>query len=147
MHAELTRRFMQEEVAQYAVITGDNNPIHLGPNERFGRPIVHGMLYGSLFGTIFGASIAGSVYVSQSFKFRKPVFVGDDVTARVVVTGVREKPHLVTCATTILLADGTLATEGEAVVLLPQPTGGAAGSGAGGGGGATAAAAPHEQMR
>lgn len=87
------------------------------------RPIVHGMLFGSLFGTIFGASVTGSIYASQSFKFQKPVFVDETITARITVTGVRQSPHLATCETVILKADGSVACKGEAVVLLPAPTG------------------------
>lgn len=43
------------------------------------------MLYSSLFGTIFGAAIPGSIYMSQSFKFRKPVYVGESHTQAVYV--------------------------------------------------------------
>ncbi len=79
------------------------------------------MLFGSMFGTIFGKSITGSVYLSQSFSFKKPVFVGEEITARVEVTAVRGKPHIVTCRTTIHKAGGELAVEGEAAALLPPP--------------------------
>ena len=90
-------------------------------NTRACRPIVHGLLFGSMFGTIFGKSIRGSVYLSQSFSFRKPVYVGEQIHARVEVVAVRAKPHIVTCKTTVVKADGDVAVEGDAVALLPQP--------------------------
>ena len=100
------------------------------------------MLYGALISTIFGATIPGSVYVSQSFRFRRPVFVGDGVVARVEVTAVRAAPrHLVTCATTVRRSggDGRVCLEGEAVVMLPPvpaAVGVAAAAGRGSGSGA-----------
>lgn len=126
--AELTRSFDLEQVRRYAQLAGDDNPVHtdaaFAATTRFGRPIVHGMLYGSLFGTIFGATIPGSIYVSQTLTFRAPVFVDELITARMEVVEVREKPHcsFATCATRILRAgDAAPLCEGQAVVMLPAP--------------------------
>jgi 3-hydroxybutyryl-CoA dehydratase len=148
---ELARHFDIEDVRAFAALAGDDNPLHLDADfaaaGRFGRRVVHGMLYGSLISTIFGAQIPGSVYVSQSFRFRRPVYVGDTVVARVEVTRVATAPrHLVTCRTTVSrrVAEGSpggksraggtaddgrspigaglgeeLCLDGEATVLLP----------------------------
>lgn len=99
---------------------------HLRPSSIFScRPIVHGMLYSSLFGTIFGASIPGAIYLSQTFKFKAPVYVGETISAKIEVTGVRTKPfHAATCSTKIVRENGEVCTEGEAVVMLPEPTSG-----------------------
>jgi acyl dehydratase len=114
-------------VQTFADLCGDHNPVHLdaafAATTRFGAPIAHGMLYGSLIGTIFGASVPGSIYVSQTFKFKKPVYVGEPVVARVEVVEVRAAPHIATCATTVRKADGSIACEGQAVVLLPPRPG------------------------
>ena len=89
-HAELTRRFTADDVEAYAALSGDHNPIHLdeaaAATTRFGQRIVHGMLPAGLFGTVFAAAYPGSVYVAQSFAFRAPVFLDDDVLARITVT-------------------------------------------------------------
>jgi acyl dehydratase len=80
------------------------------------------MLYGSMFGTIFGSCISGSVYCNQSFTFRKPVYIDERVTARIEVISVRTSPHhMATCKTAIIKADGIVACEGEATVMLPPP--------------------------
>lgn len=89
------------------------------------------MLYGSLVGTIMGATIPGAVYVSQDFRFRRPVYVGDTVIARVVVTRFADATHVgavqrqqVTCETTVRrAADGRVCLEGDAVLLLPRAPG------------------------
>ena len=70
------------------------------------RRVTHGMLYSSLIGTIFGSSIAGAVYMNQTFQFRRPVFVGDAVTARIVVTRAALSPkHMITCRYAITYDD------------------------------------------
>lgn len=84
--AELSRLFTAEDVAAFAAVSGDHNPLHLDPayaaTTRFGRCVVHGMLHSSLFSTIFATRIPGAVYVSQNLDFKAPVFVGDTVIAR-----------------------------------------------------------------
>ena len=89
-YAELTRTFTLADVQAYAVLNGDHNPLHLdetfAATTRFGARIVHGMLPAGLFGTVFAAAYPGSIYVAQSFAFRAPVFIGDDVLARCTVT-------------------------------------------------------------
>jgi 3-hydroxybutyryl-CoA dehydratase len=83
---------------------------------------VHGIFVSSLIGTIFGRGKQGSVYVSQSLAFKRPVHVGVPVTARVEVIQVDEKRKgiLVTCKTTCALQNGDIAIDGEAKVLVPK---------------------------
>ena len=83
---------------------------------------MHGILVSSLFSTLFGRAIHGSIYVSQSLHFKRPVFVGASVRAKMEIVSVdhRAKGSLLTCTTTCCLLDGTLAVVGEAKVLLPQ---------------------------
>ena len=135
MRAELQRTILAPDVAAYAALLGDTNPLHLdaafAARTPFQRPIAHGMLSAGLIPTIFGATIPAAVYVSQTLSFKRPVFVGDAVTARVTVTAVRLVPArggapagaqqpLVTCSTQVLLdASGKVALEGESVCLLP----------------------------
>lgn len=122
----LTRVMTQDLVGAFAYVSGDDNPVHLdagfAATTRFKRPIAHGMLYGSMISTIFGAQFKGAVYLSQQFQFKKPVFVGDTVTATVTVADVRESPYIVTCKTVVAdAATGEVCTDGEAKVLLPEP--------------------------
>ena len=120
--AEWTRTWGEAAVAQFAALSGDDNPVHLdaeyAATTQFRRPIVHGMLYGSMIGTMFGGQIPGSIYMSQDFKFRKPVFVGDTVTARIEVVHAREKPHIITCDTSVVNGEGVRVMDGQAKVLV-----------------------------
>ena len=133
MWAEMRKTITRADVAAYAALLGDTNPLHLdaafAATTQFKRPIAHGMLSAGLIPTVFGAIIPSSVYVSQTLHFRRPVFVGDTVIARIRVTGVKTTPvrggggaqqPLVTCETLVLLDDtGKTALEGESVCLLP----------------------------
>jgi 3-hydroxybutyryl-CoA dehydratase len=130
--AELRRVVTSADVASYAALLGDDNPLHLdaafAATTHFKRPIAHGMFSTGLIPTIFGATIPASVYVSQTFRFLRPVYVGDAIVARIEVTGVTNKavgrtgarhPFL-TCQTSILLeATGKVAVEGQAETMLP----------------------------
>lgn len=88
----LARRVSEENVALFAMATGDTNPIHLDKeyarSTPFKRCIAHGMLTGSLFSTLFGTEWPGpgAIYLEQSFRFLRPVPVGDMVTAKATVT-------------------------------------------------------------
>lgn len=123
--ASVTHVFRQEIVNQFATICGDNNPLHTDPafaaTTFFKGTIVHGIFVSSLFSTLFGRSISGAIYVSQSVNFKKPVHVGAQVTATVTVQSIeaKKKGELITCSTVATLADGSVAIDGEAKVLLP----------------------------
>ncbi len=123
--AELTRTFSDEDVRAFARLSGDSNPVHLddayAARTRFGRRLVHGMLTAGLISAVLGMQLPGpgSIYLSQTLKFRAPVFIGDTVTARVTVKTVREDKPIVTFETVCLNQEGKKLLEGEAVLLVP----------------------------
>lgn len=141
VYAELRHVVSAGDVSTYAGLLGDTNPVHtdaaFAATTPFKRPIAHGMLSAGLIPTIFGATVPGCIYVSQSLRFVRPVFVGDAVVARVTVRSVRLaalprgggalQPY-VTCDTVVTVeGSGKVAIDGEAVVLLPPlPAGSAA---------------------
>ena len=129
--AELQRVVTAADVSAYAALLGDSNPLHtdaaFAATTPWKRPIAHGMISAGLIPTIFGATIPSSVYVSQTLRFTRPVFVGDTVRARVEVRAVAARKigggtvhQFATCATTVTLEDGGLvAVDGEAVAMMP----------------------------
>ena len=124
--AEVSKTIADEDVRAFAELTGDRNPVHLdegyAASTRFGRRIAHGMLGASLISAVLANELPGrgTVYLSQTLRFTAPVFLGDTVTARVVVRHVREDKPVVTLETFCTNERGERVVEGEAVVLLPK---------------------------
>ncbi|OQR89965.1 MaoClike domain containing protein [Thraustotheca clavata] len=122
--AEIHHTFTSNDVENFAQLTGDTNPLHLDPifctKTQFKKPIVHGILCTSLFPTIFGATLPGSIYVSQSIRFKKPIYVNEPLQIRIEVTQVKERMRLVICNTECFNAQGEVAITGQANVLLPK---------------------------
>jgi 3-hydroxybutyryl-CoA dehydratase len=124
--AEMSKTITDEDVRAFAGLTGDRNPVHLdeeyAAQTRFGRRIAHGMLGASLISAVLANELPGrgTVYLSQTLKFTAPVFLGDTVTARVVVKHVREDKPVVTLETVCTNERGERVVEGEAVVLVSR---------------------------
>jgi acyl dehydratase len=124
--AEVSKTITEEDVLAFAGLTGDRNPVHLdeeyAKSTRFGRRIAHGMLGASLISAVLANELPGrgTVYLSQTLRFTAPVFLGDTVTARVVVKAVREDKPVVTLETVCTNERGERVVEGEAVVLVPR---------------------------
>ena len=124
--AEISKTVTEEDVRAFAELTGDRNPVHLdegyAAGTRFGRRIAHGMLGASLISAVLANELPGrgTVYLSQTLKFTAPVFLGDTVTARIVVRSVREDKPVVTLDTVCTNQRGERVVEGEAVVLVPE---------------------------
>lgn len=113
----------KQTVEAFASVSEDNNPIHLDEDfaktTQFERPIVHGMLASSLISGLLASKVpgAGSIYLGQSLKFVRPIFVGETVTAKVEVTSVRDDKPIAVISTQVLNANGEVAVDGEATVM------------------------------
>lgn len=122
--ATVTKKITDEDIRHFADLVGDYNSLHLDDEyshkTRFGRRIAHGMLSASLISTAIGTKLpgAGTVYLSQTFKFVAPVFPDDTVTARVTITNIREDKPIVTLETVCFNQQNEPVVRGEAVVLV-----------------------------
>jgi 3-hydroxybutyryl-CoA dehydratase len=79
----------EEDIRLFADISGDHNPLHLdaafASGSIFKQRVAHGMLTASLVSTAL-ASIPGTIILLQiSLTFEKPVYIGDNLTAKVTV--------------------------------------------------------------
>jgi len=123
--ASRTKRFTDEDVRAFAVISGDTNPVHLDDDyaagTRFGRRVVHGMLTASLISATLANDLPGegTIYLGQTLRFTAPVFIGDTITATVEVTAFRADKRIATLATTCINQDGQVVLTGEATALVP----------------------------
>lgn len=92
-------RFSQADVAAFAQVTGDNNPLHLdaayAAQTPFKRPIIHGMLGASIFTKVLGTEFPGygSVYLGQTLEFLRPMFVDTDYEAVFTVQSINADKH------------------------------------------------------
>ena len=123
--AELRRTVAASDLDAFAAVTGDTNPVHLDEAYAAATPfkgrIAHGMLSAGYISAVLGTRLPGpgAVYVSQSLSFRRPVRIGDEVTAEVKVTAIDAARGRVTFATNCIVAGKTV-VEGEAVVIVPR---------------------------
>lgn len=81
----------------------------------------HGMWVGSLFSALLGMHLPGfgTIYLSQTIKFKHPVMLGDNVTASVTVTHKDQEKKHITLKTLCQNTKKDIIAEGEAIVLAP----------------------------
>ena len=117
----LTRR----DIELFAVMSGDVNPAHVDEeyarSDMFHKIIAHGMWGGSLISTVLGTELPGpgTIYLGQTFRFLKPVAIGDTVTAKVTVTGKDEKKKRLTLDCVCINQKEEEVITGEAEVIAP----------------------------
>jgi len=123
--AEITRTVGAHDLQVFAEVSGDTNPVHLdeayAKTTTFGGRIAHGMLSAAYVSAVLGTKLPGpgAIYLSQSLRFRRPVRIGDEVTARVTVKALDEKRGHVTLETVCVVAGKTV-MDGEALVMAPK---------------------------
>jgi 3-hydroxybutyryl-CoA dehydratase len=113
------------DIAAFAQLSGDTNPVHLdeayAQTTPFGGIVAHGMLSAAYISAVLGTQLPGpgAIYLSQSLRFRRPVRIGDEVVARVTVMALDERRGHVTLETVCLVA-GKVVLDGEALVMAPK---------------------------
>lgn len=119
------KKISSSDVERISLLTGDDNPIHLNEdyakNSKFGRRIVHGMLVASMFLKIFGTKFPGNgcVYVSQDIKFIRPVYLGDEVRAEVLIESVDFQKNIIKFLT-FATVNGIVVVESFAKILISR---------------------------
>jgi len=109
-----------EHVRKYAEISGDRNPLHFDEafvkGTKFGRLVVQGGLTTGLLHALVAMDMPGpgTVFLSQSWKFTAPVFIGDTITAEAEVVSVHPSKPVSQLAIRVWREDGETVLEGEA---------------------------------
>jgi 3-hydroxybutyryl-CoA dehydratase len=129
MSASLSRTITREDIARFADVTGDRNPIHI--DEEFarefcigekpiGRNIAHGMLGAGMLSAVLGTRLPGpgGVYMGQTLSFKKPVFIGDTITAKVEIIDLRREKHHIRASTVCVNQDEAVVIDGEALLYF-----------------------------
>ena len=122
-NAEITRKITEKDINDFAVLTGDNNPVHT--NDEFAKKtifkqkVAHGFITASLISTVIATKLPGpgSIYLSQNLKFLGPVFINDEVMVRITVESVDNEKKRVRLVTECFKSEKKVIS-GEAIVLV-----------------------------
>jgi acyl dehydratase len=123
--ASLSRTLTWRDIELFAAMSGDVNPAHVDQgfarSDMFHKIIAHGMWGGALISTLLGTELPGpgTIYVSQTLKFRRPIGLGDRVTVTVRAAAKDESKHRITFDCTVVNQDGNVAISGSAKVVAP----------------------------
>jgi 3-hydroxybutyryl-CoA dehydratase len=126
MAAEVSRAYDEWDIFIFAGVTGDLNPAHTDEEFAEGTPfhgrVAHGMLTSSLISAVLGTKLPGpgTIYLSQELKFRRPVRIGDMITARAEIVELLQEKNIAKLKTTCVNQRGEMVLEGEAVVMPPK---------------------------
>jgi 3-hydroxybutyryl-CoA dehydratase len=123
--AETTHVVGAADIEAFAAVSGDVNPVHLdeayAKGTPFGGRIAHGMLGAAFISAVIGNKLPGpgAIYLSQSLRFRRPVRIGDPVTAKVVIKALDTAKGHATLET-VCLVNGKTVIDGEALIMVPK---------------------------
>ena len=123
--AQMARTLTREDIAVFAAASLDTNPAHLddeyAKNTLFGEVIVHGMWSAGLISAAIGTKLpgVGTIYLGQDLQFRRPVKIGDTVTAQITVLEKDEAKKRVILETLVMNQNDEKVVVGKATVLAP----------------------------
>ncbi len=126
--ATISKTVTEADVILFAGISQDFNPLHVNEayakTTQFGRRVAHGSLSFSMISGLLGTKLPGpgTMHVSQKLDFRKPVFIGDTLTAEAEVvekfTKKEGKLKFLRIKTNVSNQEEVVVTEGEALVII-----------------------------
>ncbi|HEY0393397.1 MAG TPA: MaoC family dehydratase [Candidatus Elarobacter sp.] len=120
--AAFTKTITEADILLFAAVSGDNYPLHVdaeyAKTTRFGQRAAHGMLTASLLSTVTGMLLQkpGGIYVEQSIRFKRPVFIGDTLTARSEVTELLPERRRMRVRAGVVNQRGETVLEGDGVI-------------------------------
>lgn len=122
----MTREIKDEDVRMFALLSGDENPIHLdeeyASHTMFKHRIAHGHFVASMFSTLLGTQLPGqgSIYLGQQIKYVAPVYINDSITAHAKIIEKNIERNRVMIETTAVNQDGKLVVSGIAEIMPPK---------------------------
>ena len=119
--AQRSRLVTARDIELFTEISGDRNPLHydeeIARNSRFGGIVVQGGITSAILNAVVAENLPGpgTVFLQVNWSFKAPVRPGDTITGEVEITKVREDKPITELSTRVLLADGSVVLEGNAV--------------------------------
>ena len=117
-----SKTITEADILLFAAVSGDNYPLHVdaeyAKTTRFGQRAAHGMLTASLLSTVVGLMLQkpGGIYVQQTLHFRRPVFIGDTLTATAEVTELIPDQRRMRVQTSVVNQHGKAVLDGDGVI-------------------------------
>ena len=122
--AENKRVFSASDLADYAALTQDNNPLYsdvaYAQDRGFKTALIPGSLIAGLFSHLLGTRLPGqgTNYLKQRLQFLQPAYLDDCLTASVEVSRIRASKAIVNLITRCTNATGEHVCIGEALVMV-----------------------------
>jgi len=119
--AQRSRSITFRDIELFTEISGDKNPLHyneeIAKNTRFGGIVVQGGITSAILNAVVAEDLPGpgTVFLQVNWSFKAPVRPGDIITGEVEVTKVREDKPITELNTRVVLSDGTVVLDGNAV--------------------------------
>ncbi|MFV3075922.1 MaoC family dehydratase [Niveispirillum fermenti] len=89
-HASIECSLTQAEFDLFALLSGDDNPIHVDPafaaRTRFGRTVAHGLHLCSILRGLAGRLRPGAGLAGQDVRFPAPTYAGEPMRFSAMVT-------------------------------------------------------------
>lgn len=123
MQGSITKTITETDIILYSGISLDINPVHINENYAaetfFKKRIAHGMLSAGLISAVLGTKLPGegSIYLEQSLKFVKPVFINDTITAMAEVIELYDEKNIVVLSTICKNQKDEIVLKGQAKIL------------------------------
>ena len=126
----VTKQITQEAISEYAVASGDMNPIHVdqefAARSQFGGTIAHGMMVAASVSEMMSAEFGMDWIESGRLKlrFRVPIYPGSEVIAYGQVKRVRaaDGGSEIVCSVGVRNESGEESVTGEATVKAEAPS-------------------------
>lgn len=123
--ARMSKTLTKQDILLFAAMSGDVNPAHMNEdfakNSMFKGVIAHGMWSGSFVSTLLGTELPGpgTIYLGQSFRFKRPVKEGDTIEVVIEVIEKDDAKKRVKFTNTITNQLGEVVVVGESEVIAP----------------------------
>jgi len=124
--ASMSHTVTQRDIDLFATVTGDINPAHVDPayaeTDMFHHIIIHGMWGAGLISAVLGVRLPGpgTIYLGQNLRFRRPVSIGDTITATLTVREKKPEKGDVTLECVCVNQSGEAVITGEAYTRAPK---------------------------
>ena len=126
--ARRSREVTAKDIEFFTEISGDRNPLHydkeVAKATRFGGIVVQGGVTSAILNAVVAEDLPGpgTVFLQVNWSFKAPVRPGNTIIGEVRVTKARTDKPITELDTRVILADGTVVLDGNAVCYtMPLP--------------------------